>query len=137
MSTPNFLYLEGFVRNFQAKEVEKLSKTVCNFLLSVGSKDDRFLISVDAWQVPKAIREALSRSEDSNVLAAIQGELKEDSWNDKDGNPVRKLKVVANAVTVLKILDKAERAQTQSSPVTTSKSKEGSKEKVTANDLPF
>ena len=110
MSSPNFVLLEGFVaRNAELREL-KGGLTVLSFSLAVSNgrnKDGESLGSsyfdVEFWNPSEKVADNIldaSEDEDGGLKVAVRGRLKQDRWENDEGETRSRVKISATTVSV-------------------------------------
>lgn len=104
MSSPNFVYLEGYIQRAEEREVGRNGNRVLSFTLAVrgrGEDAEYSYFDVDHWNTPSKIAEAIidaGESEGSSRKFAVRGSLKQDRWETEDGDKRSRVKIAATTV---------------------------------------
>lgn len=105
MSSPNFVYLEGYIQRAEVRQVGKNGNEVLSFTLAVPNRGEDAGYSyfdVDHWNTPEAIADKIIEagdSEDGNSRKfGIRGGLVQERWETEDGDKRSKVKIKATVI---------------------------------------
>lgn len=111
MSSPNFVLLEGYVaRGAELREVGSRGNSVLAFALAVSNGRNRdgeslgtSYFDVEFWNPSERIADAIidaSEDDDSSLKVGIRARLKQDRWENDEGETRSRVKLAATTVFI-------------------------------------
>jgi len=105
MTSPNFVYLEGYIQRAEIREVGRNGNQVLSFTLAVrgrGEDAEYSYFDVDHWNTPEkiasAIVEAGEQDEGPSRKFGIRGSLHQERWESEDGDKRSRVKIRATTI---------------------------------------
>lgn len=104
MSCNNFAYLEGTV-SFFGQSTTATGKVVSRMSIRVSQgKGSGSFFDVEMWGLDPTVADTIDKNCSKYCKVAVQGKLRQDSWNDKSTGAKRtKVKVAADRINIVSL----------------------------------
>lgn len=113
MASSNFAYLKGKIVRCAIKNVG--GQRLANFTVVYGRDKRSIFLDVEQWGVNEKLAKLLTRAaEEKGVYVIVKGELRQDTWQNSEGQNRSKIKLVADDVSFSYPTEKREDKSEQS-----------------------